>query len=293
MVRNVNFRRYARQQFGGVESFARGGKFGSRPAPLQLVDVGEELRVGSKRCEFLKQQRKTPALAELLRRKLLDRAITREKSGRAFRPNAWDAGIAIGRVANERKVVRYQFGINPELRADAVCIADHLRPSVHLHDPIPAHALREIFIRSPNADLLDARILRGDGGPRSQRIVGLEFGHRPNGDAHRSQRVLERLELRAQCGLDSISRFVAGPKFVAEGLDHVIGGDAYVCGALADHLQHGIEHAGNRPESPILSTGEAAQSIKMAEELVGTVDQMNDHAERFRAALSGTLPLFN
>ena len=38
--------------------------------------------------------------------------------------------------------------------------------------------------------------------------------------------VCERLELREKRGIDSISRFVAVPKPVAEGLDNVIGGDA-------------------------------------------------------------------
>jgi hypothetical protein len=50
-----------------------------------------------------------------------------------------------------------------------------------------------------------------------------------------------------------------------------------VRGTLADHLQHGIEHSDNRPESSLLTIGEATQSIEMAEELVRSVDQMNDH----------------
>jgi hypothetical protein len=52
-----------------------------------------------------------------------------------------------------------------------------------------------------------------------------------------------------------------------------------VRGTLADHLQHGIEHARNRPESSLLPVGEATQSIEMAEEFVGSVDQVNDHVD--------------
>jgi hypothetical protein len=59
----------------------------------------------------------------------------------------------------------------------------------------------------------------------------------------------------------------------------VIGGDAHVRGTLADHLQYGIEHSNNRPESPLFPIGDATQSIEMAEELVGSINQMNDHVE--------------
>ena len=61
----------------------------------------------------------------------------------------------------------------------------------------------------------------------------------------------------------------------------MIGGYAQVRGTLVDHLHHGIEHPGNRSESSLLPRGEATQSIEMAEELVGSVDQMNDHDVSF------------
>jgi hypothetical protein len=93
--------------------------------------------------------------------------------------------------------------------------------------------LCEIFIRSPNADLLHSSISRRNCGCRSQRIIGFEFDHGPNRNAHRAQRFFERLELHAQRGIDSLPVLVTAPKFVAKGLDDVIGGDAYMRGPSA------------------------------------------------------------
>ncbi len=59
----------------------------------------------------------------------------------------------------------------------------------------------------------------------------------------------------------------------------MIGGDAYVRRTLADHLKYGIENSGNRTESSLFATGGATQSIEMAEELVSSVNQMNDHVD--------------
>ena len=40
----------ARKEIGGVEPLAHGGKFRGRAAPLQLVDVRKEFRIGSQGC---------------------------------------------------------------------------------------------------------------------------------------------------------------------------------------------------------------------------------------------------
>lgn len=65
---------------------------------------------------------------------------------------------------------------------------------------------------------------------------------------------------------------------VTKGLDNVIGRDAYVSGTFDEHLQHGVEHAGNGSERPVLPLVDAAQAIKMAEEFVGSVDEVNDQS---------------
>ena len=63
---------------------------------------------------------------------------------------------------------------------------------------------------------------------RSERIIGFELDHRPDDNAHRRERLLERMELREQRGLDAGAGLVARPKPIAKRLDHVVGGDAEI-----------------------------------------------------------------
>ena len=111
------------------------------------------------------------------------------------------------------------------------------------------------------------------------------------------------MELRAQRRLDAAAGLVAGPEIVAKRLDHVVGGDADVRRALLDDLEHRLQHADHGAERPVLALGEAAQAVEVAEQLVGAVDEVNDHraivasgGERWRAPLlrdarrTGALP---
>ena len=61
---------------------------------------------------------------------------------------------------------------------------------------------------------------------RSERIIGFELDHRPDDNAHRRERLLERMELREQRALDAGAGLVVRPKPIAKRLDHVVGGDA-------------------------------------------------------------------
>ena len=54
--------------------------------------------------------------------------------------------------------------------------------------------------------------------------------------------------------------------------------------SLFDHLQYGFEDSDSCTEAPLISVGEATQPIKVAEELVSPVDEMNDHG-RFAKGL--------
>ena len=70
-------------------------------------------------------------------------------------------------------------------------------------------------------------------------------------------------------------------------------------GALLDHLQDAVEHTDHRAEGTVVSFGEAAQAVEMAEELVGAVDEMNDHENLVRREdrrffiVAGMLTLFS
>src|SRR5215831_19465641 len=48
--------------------------------------------------------------------------------------------------------------------------------------------------------------------------------------------------------------------------------------ALLEHLQHGLQHANDPAVWTVFTFGEAAQPVKMAEQLVRAVNEMNDHA---------------
>ena len=54
--------------------------------------------------------------------------------------------------------------------------------------------------------------------------------------------------------------------------------DTDMCGARFDQLEHAAEHADHGAERWIVALGEAAESVEVSEQLVRSVDQMNDHA---------------
>src|SRR5215813_74396 len=58
----------------------------------------------------------------------------------------------------------------------------------------------------------------------------------------------------------------------------MIGGHTEMSGAFLDHLEHGIQHADDRAEGAISSLVEAARSVEVTEQLVGAIDQVDDHA---------------
>ncbi len=115
--------------------------------------------------------------------------------------------------------------------------------------------------------------MRGGG----ERIVRLELDHRPHRHAHGGERILERVKLTEQGRLDPVARLVLWPEIVAERLDDMIGRDAEVRRAAFNHLQHGIQYAEHGAEGSVVTLVEAAQTIEVSEQLVGAVDEMNDH----------------
>ena len=70
---------------------------------------------------------------------------------------------------------------------------------------------------------------------------------------------------------------VAGPETVPEGLDDVVGRHAEVRRPVLDHLQDGMQHADHGSEGRGPALVEAAQAVEVAEQLVGAIQQVNDH----------------
>ena len=57
----------------------------------------------------------------------------------------------------------------------------------------------------------------------------------------------------------------------------MIGRDADVRRAALEHLQHRVEHAGRRAEPLTVAPAAAPAAVEVAEQLVGTVDEVDDH----------------
>ena len=73
-------------------------------------------------------------------------------------------------------------------KVDALLAPQPGRPgnpsAVHLHHTSPAHALTEVFVRGQQPHLVHAAIFARDSHGRCQRVISLEFSHRPHSDAH-------------------------------------------------------------------------------------------------------------
>ncbi len=56
----------------------------------------------------------------------------------------------------------------------------------------------------------------------------------------------------------------------------MVGRDSNVSRSICNHSQYGIEHSDNRAEPTPLTAAAVLQSVKVAKDLVGSVDKMND-----------------
>ena len=92
------------------------------------------------------------------------------------------------------------------------------------------------------------------------------------------------MELRPERRLDALPCLVLGPEVIAERLDDVVGGHTEVRGSLLDHRQYRVQHTDDRREGFVFTLGGTALAVELAEQLVGAVQEMNDHAPRPHAA---------
>ena len=58
----------------------------------------------------------------------------------------------------------------------------------------------------------------------------------------------------------------------------MIGRDADVRRAVLEHLQHRLQHADDGAERAVDAFVETPQAVEMTEQLVGAVDEVNDHS---------------
>ena len=82
-----------------------------------------------------------------------------------------------------------------------------IQPRPREAQAIADDALREVLVRRPDADLLDAVVLRRQECGGCERIIGFQLDHRPDGNPHGAQCLLQRNELGPQGALDAFARF--------------------------------------------------------------------------------------
>ena len=169
--------------------------------------------------------------------------MLRDQSGGRLGADARDTGEPVGRVADQRKVIRDERRPHAELLPHAFFITHQAALSVHLHHALSNDALRKILVGRPDAHFLHARIRGGQMRGGRKTVIRLQLRHRPRRHAHGDQRFFKRVKLRKQRRIDPFTGLVARPQIVAERLDDVVSGDADVRGAAVNHLRHGAKHA--------------------------------------------------
>src|SRR5258707_954684 len=106
---------------------------------------------------------------------VFDGAVARDQRGRRLRADARNAGISVRGIADQREVIGNPVRRYAELGAHAGVVAYLSALAIDLHDAIADHALREILVRSPDADLLDVRIRGSEESRGGQRIIRFQL----------------------------------------------------------------------------------------------------------------------
>ena len=121
-----------------------------------------------------------------------------------------------------------------------------------------------------------ARVLGEPGRGRGDRVVGLEFDHRPEDDPERLDGGLGDRELGEQLGRHPGRRLVARVEVVPEGFDDPVGGGTDVRGALlAQEVEQLFDEPGDaRQRDPVAPEDRRPRREMRPEELVGRVDQV-------------------
>src|SRR5262245_21310213 len=97
---------------------------------------------------------RTVVIVQCVGREVLDRSITINELRRGLWSKPGEARITVRGISDQREIVRDELWLYAKLRAHRLGISNHARSAVHLYHTVIAHALREIFIRRPDANLL-------------------------------------------------------------------------------------------------------------------------------------------
>ena len=88
----------------------------------------------------------------------LEMLVAGENHGGALAAPSVDAGIAVGRVADEREQVGYRARTDAELRHDTRLVGDGAVAAVHPDDVRPHDALSKVLVGRADVDFLHTRV---------------------------------------------------------------------------------------------------------------------------------------
>ena len=163
------------------------------------------------------------------------------------------------------------MGKDTEFPRDCGLIKNGACSTIQLNDSRAGDALAKIFVGRTNNDAIDAWIPGGGHSRSRKRIIGLKFDHRPNYNACRRQNLFKPRELGQKIGLDTFTGLIIWPQLVAEGFDHVIGGDRDMRCPFFDHAQHGGQNPANRSNFMPLVVTRRRQRVVVPKQFVGAV----------------------
>ena len=193
-------------------------------------------------------------------------------------PQPGNPGYPSRRVADQCQIIlAIDAGITPNFSHNAGLVAYDASSPIQLHNARAAHALRKVFIGCADQHALDTPVALRRRSARRERVVSLEFHHRPNGDDSRQEDLFQQRKLGEKIGFDAFTGLVTRPQSVTKRLDNVIGSNRHVSSAVLDHPQHRPEDASHR--AYLMASGAIpcrGNRVVVPEQLVSTVDQMDD-----------------
>src|SRR6185503_4678795 len=182
----------------------------------------------------------------------------------------------IRRITNQSEIVRNKLRRHTKLCSHGFRATNRTTAPINLYHTLIDDALRQIFVRGPNANLLHSLVLCGEVRGSGERIVCLELNLGPHNHAHRDERFFEWSKLCLQCRFDACAGFVTRPQIVTKRFDDVVRGHTNMRRAVLEQLRHRRQHTRYGAERRI-SLLKAPYAVEVSKEFVCAVQQMNDH----------------
>jgi hypothetical protein len=186
----------------------------------------------------------------------------------------WEAGDAIGGIADEGQVVRNRFGGDSELLPHSLGVYERCLPSIVAHDLRVAIELRHVLVRAQDDDPIDLGcVFRGGCG---QTVISFLLDHGPHSNTEGLHRSFRNRELGVEFRWRSLTGLVSIEHIVAEGFDDRIERDTDVRHPVfGEQRKRRCHKSVDGPDLPSID-GLARRSPEVvSKQLVGPIDQVH------------------